>query len=158
MSLENIRDMSKPKPNESLVKSDLYLQTKEAATNTELKQFLKKNEKKILSERNERLINAKFIKSKKMGELMRKIIVEVFSKSTMHGVAKIFNTKNLFVKFMWIIFLLACAGLFAHMAILSLLNYLRHDVTTKIRTIYERPTLFPTGMPFYINYSARKEQ
>ena len=76
--------------------------------------------------------------------LIKQIIFEVFSKSTMHGVAKIYNSKNSSIKCMWIIFLFTNISLFTTMALLSLFNYKKYDVTTKIRTIYERPTLFPT--------------
>lgn len=137
------------KPNESIIKIELEkIKTKEVSTNTETSNSFKRNmsENKKVIETNDKLKINSFTKKGNNSTLalIRKIIFEVFSKSTMHGVAKIFNTKNYLVKFMWTIFLLVCLGLFAHMAILSLLNYSRHDVTTKIRTIYERPTLFPT--------------
>ncbi len=138
------------KPNESVIKIELEkILTKEVSTNTETSNSfnLNFNEKKLIPEnKNGKSQNNKYVKKadKSMGTLLKTIIFEVFSKSTMHGVSKIFNSKNYLVKFMWTIFLFVCVGLFAHMAILSLLNYSRHDVTTKIRTIYERPTLFPT--------------
>ena len=149
---------------ESCVKIELdKIETKEASTNTEHRFHSNNNaknangisnkklkEKKVTPERklsapNEKLMsNAKWLKNPKLSVLANQIITEVFSKSTMHGVARIFTSKNMLITVMWVVFLVGCCGLFAYMAILSLLNYSLHEVTTKIRTIYERPTLFPT--------------
>lgn len=79
----------------------------------------------------------------KKRSLIKQTIFEVFSKSTMHGVAKIFNSKHYYIKLMWIIFLATSSGFFITMALLSVFNYKKYDVTTKVRTIYERPILFP---------------
>lgn len=76
--------------------------------------------------------------------LVKNIIIEVFSKSTMHGVSKIFQSKVFYLKIMWILFLLISILFFGVMSLFSRLDYIRFEVTTKIRTVYERPTFFPT--------------
>jgi len=77
--------------------------------------------------------------------LIKQVIVEVFSKSTMHGVSRIFQKFQIFqIKFIWIIFLIASSSIFTTISLKSVFNFKKHDVTTKVRTIYERPTIFPT--------------
>ena len=87
------------------------------------------------------------INVKKQSQL-RKIVIDVFSKSTMHGVAKIFETKLWFIKIMWSLILIISIISFLIMSFLSILNYNKHEVTTKIRTVHERPTLFPMASLF----------
>ena len=115
-------------------------------------QQISPNETKITNSiiiKNEFINNAEHNQEKKHMTIKKRVIFkqilsEVFRKSTMHGVAKIFNSKNAYRKIMWIMFLMLSCCLFGNMTLLSLLNYNKHEVITKIRTISERPTLFPT--------------
>ncbi len=91
------------------------------------------------------------INRRKNISLVKKIIIEVFSKSTTwHGVQKIFQSKVLILRIMWILFLFLSSLLFGTMTLFSKLDYSKFEVTTKIRTIYERPTLFPTVTVIFI--------
>jgi hypothetical protein len=90
------------------------------------------------------------INRRKNISLVKKIIIEVFSKSTTHGLAKIFQSKVLILRIMWILFLFLSSLLFGTMTLFSKLDYSKFEVTTKIRTIYERPTLFPTVSLIFI--------
>ena len=90
------------------------------------------------------------INRRKNISLVKKIIIEVFSKSTTHGVQKIFQSKVLILRIMWILFLFLSSLLFGTMTLFSKLDYSKFEVTTKIRTIYERPTLFPTVFVIFI--------
>ena len=80
---------------------------------------------------------------------IKKIMCDVFRKSTMHGVKNIANSKLWLIKTIWIIFLIVNILLFSKMAFLSILNYSKNEVTTKIRTVHERPTLFPMASSFF---------
>jgi hypothetical protein len=73
-----------------------------------------------------------------------KITKEVLLNSTSHGLPNILRNENKIIKITWTIFLLISTALCSYLVIQSISSYLKFDVTTKTRRIYESPTLFPT--------------
>lgn len=73
-----------------------------------------------------------------------KIILEVLSDSTMHGLSNVINSSSVILKAMWFLFLITSLGCFTKFSVNSVANFLDHEVTTKIRRVYESPTIFPT--------------
>ena len=71
-------------------------------------------------------------------------IREILSRSTMHGLPRVINSKMLVLKFSWLFFLITSVFLFGKFSYDSIFNYLEYEVTTKIRKIHESPTIFPT--------------
>jgi len=76
--------------------------------------------------------------------------------STAHGFPNIIKNEQLPIKFVWIFFTLISTGLCSYMVSKSILDYLNHDVVTKIRIENEVPIEFPTITicnlnPFYKN-------
>jgi hypothetical protein len=113
----------------------------ESISNNKLNETYNENGKQNIK----KIRKSKDINSRKRNvSLVKKIIIEVFSKSTTHGVQKIIQSKVLILRIMWILFLFLSSLLFGTMTLFSKLDYSKFEVTTKIRTIYERPTLFPT--------------
>ena len=64
-------------------------------------------------------------------------------KSDVNGLAKIFEYKNNFVRFIWLFVLLFSLGVTAWIMSWSILEFTRHGTVSKIEMIYERPTEFP---------------
>ena len=73
-----------------------------------------------------------------------KIIREVLSVSTMHGLSNVVNSSSVILKIMWLAFLITSIGFFTKFSLNSVGNFLAYEVTTKIRRVYESPTTFPT--------------
>jgi hypothetical protein len=73
-----------------------------------------------------------------------KIVENVLSNSTMHGLSNVINSKSLILKIMWLTFLILCIIYFTKFSLDSVADYLDYDVTTKIRRVYESPTIFPS--------------
>ena len=96
--------------------------------------------------------NLKSSKIKRLSRMRRSIyskqgnniIQEVLSDSTMHGLPNVINSQSLVLKLMWLAFLIASIGFFTKFSYNSVANFLNYEVTTKIRRVYESPTVFPT--------------
>jgi hypothetical protein len=96
--------------------------------------------------------NLKSSKKKRLSRMRRSIyskqgnniIQEVLSDSTMHGLPNVINSQSLVLKLMWLAFLIASIGFFTKFSYNSVANFLNYEVTTKIRRVYESPTVFPT--------------
>jgi hypothetical protein len=69
--------------------------------------------------------------------------LDTFDTPSTKALFKIFLSRHILLKVFYILFLLASTGLASYLVIESIMNYLAFDVTTKSRTIYETPTLFP---------------
>ena len=100
-------------------------------------------------EASEKLRNSIFIAKNKREKrnLKRrsvKIVGNVLSNSTMHGLSNVINSKSLILKIMWLTFLILCITFFTKFSLDSIADYLDYDVTTKIRRVYESPTIFPS--------------
>ena len=76
--------------------------------------------------------------------LLKKIIRDVLSNSTMHGLPNVIMSQSWSLKVMWFVFLFTSIGLFVKFSHKSISDFLDYEVTTKIRRIYETPTIFPT--------------
>jgi hypothetical protein len=76
---------------------------------------------------------------------VRSILLDAAVNTTMHGLPGIFRSKNLYVRIMWCLCLLASTGACAYLLIKSVQDYLNYDVVTVTSTIYETPTLFPVN-------------
>jgi len=83
------------------------------------------------------------MQSKRNSEL-KKRFVEWSSSSTSHGYPNIFRTDKWLIKIMWFLFILLSTGFCFYMVTKSVMDYLNHDVVTKIRVFNEAPIEFPT--------------
>ena len=81
---------------------------------------------------------------KSLLKLDKRVIKNVLSRSTMHGLPHIIKSRSTLLQLMWLLFLITSIGLFVKFSLNSIFNYLDFEVTTKIRKIYETPTTFPT--------------
>ena len=76
--------------------------------------------------------------------LFKEIVEDVLSNSTMHGLSKVIKAKNWSLRIMWLVCLFVGMGSFAKFSLNSVSDFWDYEVTTKIRRIYETPTIFPT--------------
>jgi hypothetical protein len=81
---------------------------------------------------------------KSLQKLDKKVIKNVLSRSTMHGLSRILKSHSTLLQLMWLLFLLTSVGLFIKFSLNSISNYLDYEVTTKIRKNYEMTSTFPT--------------
>lgn len=71
-------------------------------------------------------------------------IVDYFEKSSIHDLNSIRIAKNIYFKFMWIVFLSVSASVCGYSIMKSINDYLSFEVMTKIREINEVKSIFPT--------------
>jgi hypothetical protein len=64
--------------------------------------------------------------------------------STIHGYSRIFQTDKWPLKILWLLFSLGSTGFLAYLVSKSIMDYLTHEVVTKIRVYNEVPLEFPT--------------
>ena len=76
--------------------------------------------------------------------LFKEIVHDVLAESTMHGLSKAIKAKHWLLKVTWLAFLVTSMTFFGKFSLNSCANFLDYEVTTKIRRIYESPTIFPT--------------
>ena len=76
--------------------------------------------------------------------LFKEMVKEVLSESTMHGLSKTIKSKSWTLKLMWLVTLTLSICFFTKLSANSVSNFLSYEVTTKIRRVYESPTIFPT--------------
>jgi len=77
---------------------------------------------------------------------MKQHLVDAFSSTTAHGLPKIVKAKRMPIKIMWTICFIISSGFCAYSVIGSLANYLRFDVVSLTRVIYEPFSEFPKIM------------
>ena len=82
-------------------------------------------------------------KNQKKTELKKKF-VEWSSASTSHGYPNIFRTKHTSIKILWAICLVVSISLCLFLLIRGIKAFLEFDVVTSIKTVEERPALFPS--------------
>ena len=76
--------------------------------------------------------------------VFKEIVIDVWGTSTMHGLSKVIKSKSWSLKIMWLLCLFIGIGSFAKFSLNSVSDFLDYEVTTKIRRIYETPTIYPT--------------
>ena len=81
---------------------------------------------------------------------IKKVLNDLVLASTSHGLPSIFRTERIFLKIMWLFFLLGSSGFGFYMIGTAVQGYLNFDVVVKIRLIKEIPTEFPT-ISFFFN-------
>lgn len=91
-------------------------------------------------------------------EKCKQVAIEILTATSIHGIPSIIRTKRNRIRILWILFFLASFALCSYLVIQSILDYLKYEVTTKIRTIYEFPGKFPivticNSNPFTTNFS-----
>jgi len=64
--------------------------------------------------------------------------------STIHGYSRIFQTDKWPLRILWLLFSLASTGFLAFLVTKSIMDFLTHEVVTKIRVYNEVPLEFPT--------------
>jgi len=76
--------------------------------------------------------------------MISKNLAEILSQSTSYGLPKIFQTKRMFFKLFWLIFFIGgnCVSIWQIIKVVN--SYYEYSVITKIETIYQQPTPFPT--------------
>ena len=75
---------------------------------------------------------------------LKERVREILLASTTHGIANIIRGRNLFIKLMWIFFLILSVSVGSYFTIDSILDYLKFDTITTIRVINEKQPKFPT--------------
>ena len=75
---------------------------------------------------------------------IRKAIVEWSNVTTFHCYPKIFQSKNIYAKFIWILFFLIFSCLTFWLVVKGILDYLEYDVVSKTRNFMQKSTPFPT--------------
>ena len=69
---------------------------------------------------------------------------ELFVETTSHGIPHIIRSKSLLIKLVWLIFFLISTGLCAYLISESVSDYLKFEVTTKTRILFDQKVPFPT--------------
>ena len=75
---------------------------------------------------------------------MKKNLAQHLSDSTAYGVPKIVKSSRLFFRLFWMTFFLAGCATSIYFVYDAVMNYLEYEVITKIESVYEQPTPFPT--------------
>lgn len=91
-------------------------------------------------------------------EQIKEIVYESATGSTAHSIPHIFKRENRFLKFFWLLCLLAATGVCAWMVSLTIADYLTFETVSKTESVLEIPSTFPTVSfcninPFVTNYS-----
>ncbi len=84
------------------------------------------------------------LKSKNKLDQLKTMIVKYSLESTAQGYPKIFESKILLVKLIWILIFLGSSGGTAYFVVKGIIDYFQYEVVTKIRVISEVPSVFPT--------------
>lgn len=72
------------------------------------------------------------------------ILVESARDSTTHGIPHMFKREYACLKFFWLVCFVVSACVCAYVISKSVLNYFEYETVSKVETIFEVPTLFPT--------------
>jgi len=81
--------------------------------------------------------------NRNLKEKLKGKFIEWATSSTSHGIPNIFRTNNIFIKLMWLLFLIFSSSMCTFMVVRSILDYLNFDVVTKVRVFSEVPSEFP---------------
>jgi hypothetical protein len=74
----------------------------------------------------------------------KKIVTTLIDNTTIHGIQNVLRTKNLFLKIVWTLFILASICIGIYYIIDSSLDYLKYSTVTTIKVIDEKQAEFPT--------------
>lgn len=83
-------------------------------------------------------------KSKSENNKIKEEIRALFLGSTAQLVVKVLKTKNIFFKIFWCLIMVLCVTICVASAIRNVTAYLSYEIVTKIDTIYETQSQFPT--------------
>lgn len=84
---------------------------------------------------------------------IKKVMFEVGEFSLIPGISNIVRSGNeLSVKILWIVFQMILLAIAVYLVTINSTNYLKYEVTTKIREISEFPSFFPTITICNLNY------
>lgn len=75
---------------------------------------------------------------------VKTIAYDMIKSSTVHGLPRIWQSKNRAICFVWTICSIMCYGFFSYFTIMYIISYFKYEVYTTINLISETPTLFPT--------------
>lgn len=75
---------------------------------------------------------------------IRESIAEIVAISSVHGVPNLMATKRVFIKYMWLFFILGSSGVCGYFVSNTILDYLNYDVVSVIDIINEQYSEFPT--------------
>ena len=84
------------------------------------------------------------LSNEKVVEFIKKNLIESLSNTTTHGIPKIMKSDNRFTQIMWLLFVVGSSALCGGLIAESVISYLEYDVNTKIRSISDLPTIYPT--------------
>lgn len=80
------------------------------------------------------------------------------AKTTGHGLPQLVSSKRLYQKIIWLVFILISFSLCSFMITKSIVRYLEHDVTTRIRVEHQENIVFPAisfcNLNPFLSYSA----
>ncbi len=79
---------------------------------------------------------------------IKKNVQAILSTSSAHGLNRIFTTKRILFKIMWLNFFICSASFGIYMVKNSISDYYQYEAVTQIRITQEAPTQFPT-VTFY---------
>jgi hypothetical protein len=89
---------------------------------------------------------------------IKKVMFEVGEFSLIPGISNIVRSGNeLSVKILWIVFQMVLLAIAVYLVTINSTNYLKYEVTTKIREISEFPSFFPTITICNLNYFTTNE-
>ena len=88
-------------------------------------------------------INNPIIIDKNLSRKLKKETVKPIESWTLHGLPNIFRTKYILVKFIWLILFLIALGASIYFVYNTIVEYLRFEVTTVVRSINEDEMDFP---------------
>jgi hypothetical protein len=74
----------------------------------------------------------------------KKVFIENASESTVHSVRQIFTRNSIILRAFWIFGFLGFSAICSMLISKSFISYFQYETVTKIETVYEVPTLFPT--------------
>ena len=75
---------------------------------------------------------------------LKETILLFFKSTTLHGYPKIFNSKNIASKILWISFFSLSMGYFIYQCVLLIIKFNKYDVTASRIRVQELPATFPS--------------
>lgn len=79
----------------------------------------------------------------KLGQKIKKSLIEIIQDSTSHGIPRIIKSKTYFMKLLWTLAFFGSTSYCICLISNSICDYLSFDYSTKIETLTEIPCLFP---------------
>ena len=96
-----------------------------------------------LKKQNTNTIKKMVMIDKNLSKKLKKRTIKPIESLTIHGLPNLFKKKSILIKLIWLILFLASLGVSAYFVYNTIVEYLRYEVTTVVRSINQNEIDFP---------------